>query len=249
MLIPIAALKAVKEQVRKIPNKGVDYGVLRYMNTTMCEPLSSQYTPSISFNYLGQFDQMFSSDAMFIPENEFKRLDHAAGSKRSHVIDVIGVVTDGKLQFTWVYNVGQFAKSTIQSIAQNMLYQLSRLIQSSDRESALTISDFAMANLSQEGLTNVLNKMHRGKKNQITDLYPLSPLQEGMIFHTLHDQGDEHVAPYIVQLSFMIQEMDIPTFEQAWKSVIQRHEIFVQHLYGTKLKNLYKWCMKISHLK
>ena len=45
-----------------------------------------------------------------------------------------------------------------------MLYQLSRLIQSSDRESALTISDFAMANLSQDGLTNVLNKMHRGKK-------------------------------------------------------------------------------------
>ena len=75
---PIAALKVVKEQVRKIPNKGVDYGVLRYMNATMCEQLSSQYTPSISFNYLGQFDQMFSSDAMFIPENEFKRLDHAA---------------------------------------------------------------------------------------------------------------------------------------------------------------------------
>ena len=83
---------------------------------------------------------MFSSDAMFIPENEFKRLDHVAGSKRSHVIDVIGVVTDGKLHFTWVYNVGQFAKSTIQSIAQNMLYQLSTLIQFSDRESALTIS-------------------------------------------------------------------------------------------------------------
>ncbi|XKK19627.1 hypothetical protein HFP67_28220 [Bacillus sp. CB102A.1] len=62
------------------------------MNATMCEQLSFQYTPSISFNYLGQFDQLFSSDAMFIPENEFKRLDHAAGSKRSHVIDVIGVV-------------------------------------------------------------------------------------------------------------------------------------------------------------
>lgn len=202
---PIAALKAVKEQVRKIPNKGVDYGVLRYMNATMCEQLSSQHTPSISFNYLGQFDQMFSSDAMFMPENEFKRLDHAAGSKRSHVIDVIGVVTNGKLQFTWVYNVEQFAKSKIQSMAQNMLYQLSRLIQPSDRESALTISDFAMANLNQVGLTNVLNKMNRGKNNQITDLYPLSPLQEGMIFHTLHDQGNEHVAPYIVQLSFMIK--------------------------------------------
>ncbi|MFD0772072.1 non-ribosomal peptide synthase/polyketide synthase [Bacillus sp. CGMCC 1.60114] len=224
---PIAALKAVKEQVRKIPNKGVDYGVLRYMNATMCEQLGSQHTPSISFNYLGQFDQMFSNDAMFIPENEFKRLDHASGSKRSHLIDVIGVVTDGKLQFTWVYNVGQFAKSTIQSIAQNMLHQLSRLIQSSDRESALTVSDFGMTNLNQVSLTKVLTKMNRGKNYPITDLYPLSSLQEGMIFHTLHDQGDEHVAPYIVQLSFMIKgKMDIPIFEQAWKSVIQRHEIF-----------------------
>ncbi|MGG2065340.1 non-ribosomal peptide synthase/polyketide synthase [Bacillus sp. S14(2024)] len=224
---PIAALKAVKEQVRKIPNKGVDYGVLRYMNATMCEQLGSQHTPSISFNYLGQFDQMFSNDAMFIPENEFKRLDHASGSKRSHLIDVIGVVTDGKLQFTWVYNVGQFTKSTIQSIAQNMLHQLSRLIQSSDRESALTVSDFGMTNLNQVSLTKVLTKMNRGKNYPITDLYPLSPLQEGMIFHTLHDQGDEHVAPYIVQLSFMIKgKMDIPIFEQAWKSVIQRHEIF-----------------------
>ena len=123
----------------------------------------------------------------------FRRTNLSARSCRRfqvyRIIDVIGVVTDGKLQFTWVYNVGQFAKSTIQSIAQNMLYQLSTLIQFSDRESALTISDFAMANLSQEGLTNVLNKMHRGKNNQITDLYPLSPLQEGMIFHTLHDQG------------------------------------------------------------
>ena len=105
---PIAALKLVKEQVRKIPNKGVDHGILRYLNTTMCEKWGSQHTPSISFNYLGQFDQMFSDDAMLIPENGFKRLDHASGSKRSHLIDVIGIVTDGKLQFTWVYNVGQY---------------------------------------------------------------------------------------------------------------------------------------------
>ncbi|OSX98878.1 non-ribosomal peptide synthetase [Bacillus mycoides] len=224
---PIAALKLVKEQVRKIPNKGVDHGILRYLNTTMCEKWGSQHTPSISFNYLGQFDQMFSDDAMLIPENGFKRLDHASGSKRLHLIDVIGIVTDGKLQFTWVYNVGQFAKSTIKSIAENMLHQLSKLIQSADGESALTVSDFVMANLDQASLTKVLSKMNRGNNYQITDLYPLSPLQEGMIFHTLHDQGDEHVAPYIVQLSFMIRgELDIVTFEQAWKSVIQQHEIF-----------------------
>ncbi|WP_459502279.1 non-ribosomal peptide synthetase [Bacillus sp. C1] len=224
---PVAALKAVKEQVRQIPNKGVDYGILRYLNPAMHERFESQPTPSISFNYLGQFDQMFSEDAMFAPETGFTRLDHAPGSKRSHLIDVIGIVTDGKLHFTWVYNVGQFARSTIQSVAENMLYQLSGLIHSSDGESALTVSDFAIANLTSAELNKVLAKMNRGKDQSITDLYPLSPLQEGMIFHTLHDQGDEHVAPYMVQLSFLLKgKLDILTFEQAWKSVIQQHEIF-----------------------
>ncbi|MDP1419335.1 non-ribosomal peptide synthase/polyketide synthase [Peribacillus simplex] len=224
---PIAALKAVKEQVRQIPNKGVDYGILRYLNPAMRERFQSQITPSISFNYLGQFDQMFSDDAMFAPETGFTRLDHAPGSKRSHLIDVIGIVTDGKLHFTWVYNVGQFAKSTIQSVSENMLHQLSGLIHSSGGESALTVSDFAIANLTPTDLNKVLFKMNRGKNYPITDLYPLSPLQEGMIFHTLHDQGDEHSAPYMVQLSFLFKgKLDILTFEQAWKSTIQRHEIF-----------------------
>ncbi|MFJ7936972.1 non-ribosomal peptide synthase/polyketide synthase [Peribacillus sp. NPDC096622] len=224
---PIAALKAVKEQLRQIPNKGVDYGILRYLNPAMREQFQSQITPSISFNYLGQFDQMFSNDAMFAPETGFTRLDHAPGSKRSHLIDVIGIVTDGKLHFTWVYNVGQFAKSTIQSVSENMLHQLSRLIHSSGGESALTVSDFTIANLTPTDLNKVLFKMNRGKNYPITDLYPLSPLQEGMIFHTLHDQGDEHSAPYMVQLSFLFKgNLDILTFEQAWKSTIQRHEIF-----------------------
>ncbi|MDQ0418594.1 amino acid adenylation domain-containing protein/non-ribosomal peptide synthase protein (TIGR01720 family) [Croceifilum oryzae] len=224
---PIKALKAVKEQVRQIPNKGVDYGILRYLSPEISECFQSQLTPSISFNYLGQFDQMFSDDAMFTPETEFTSLDHAHGSKRSHLIDVMGMVTDGKLHFTWVYNVGQFTKSTIQHVAENMLLQLNGLIQSSGGEDALTVSDFAIANLTSTDLTKVLSKMSRGKNHPITDLYPLSPLQEGMLFHTLHDQGDEHVAPYMVQLSFQFKgELDLSIFEQAWKSVIQRHDIF-----------------------
>ncbi|SFX55819.1 non-ribosomal peptide synthase domain TIGR01720/amino acid adenylation domain-containing protein, partial [Thermoactinomyces sp. DSM 45891] len=224
---PIESLKAVKEQVRKIPNKGVDYGVLRYLNSVIGERFQLQPTPSISFNYLGQFDQMFSDDAMFAPETGFTSLDHAHGSKRSHLIDVMGMVTDGKLHFTWAYQVGQFEKSTIQYVAENMLHQLSGLIQSSGGEDALTVSDFAIANLSPTGLTKVLSKMSRGTNYPIMDLYPLSPLQEGMLFHTLHDQGDEHSAPYIVQLSFQFKgKLNLPIFEQAWESVIQRHDIF-----------------------
>lgn len=49
---------------------------------------------------------MFFSDVMFILENEFKCLDYVVGFKWLYVIDVIGVVMDGKFYFIWVYNVG-----------------------------------------------------------------------------------------------------------------------------------------------
>ena len=54
---PIEGLKAVKEQLRRIPNRGVDYGILRYLNKGLL-PFYQQ-KPSISFNYLGQFDRCF----------------------------------------------------------------------------------------------------------------------------------------------------------------------------------------------
>ncbi|PFY28777.1 condensation domain-containing protein, partial [Bacillus toyonensis] len=60
---PIEGLKAVKEQLRRIPNHGVDYGILRYLNKEIL-PFYQQ-KPSISFNYLGQFDQVFSKESLF----------------------------------------------------------------------------------------------------------------------------------------------------------------------------------------
>ena len=66
---PIEGLKAVKEQLRRIPHRGVDYGILRYLNKGLL-PFYQQ-KPSISFNYLGQFDQVFSRDSLFMQETGF----------------------------------------------------------------------------------------------------------------------------------------------------------------------------------
>ncbi|TKI04061.1 non-ribosomal peptide synthetase, partial [Bacillus wiedmannii] len=112
---PIEGLKAVKEQLRRIPNRGVDYGILRYLNKGLL-PFYQQ-KPSISFNYLGQFDQVFSRESLFMQEIGFTFLDHAPDSKPSHLIDVIGMVKDEKLHFVWLYSREQFSKLKIQLIA------------------------------------------------------------------------------------------------------------------------------------
>ncbi|MBJ8109491.1 amino acid adenylation domain-containing protein [Bacillus cereus group sp. N6] len=155
---PIEGLKAVKEQLRRIPNRGVDYGILRYLNKGLL-PFYQQ-KPSISFNYLGQFDQVFSRESLFMQETGFTFLDHAPDSKPSHLIDVIGMVKDEKLHFVWLYSREQFSKLKIQLIADGMLRHLRQLINKPTTESAFTVSDFADAeDLTEESLSKVLLKL------------------------------------------------------------------------------------------
>ncbi|MFP3377567.1 amino acid adenylation domain-containing protein [Bacillus sp. SIMBA_069] len=155
---PFEGLKAVKEQLRRIPNRGVDYGILRYLNKGLL-PFYQQ-KPSISFNYLGQFDQVFSRESLFMQETGFTFLDHDPDSKPSHLIDVIGMVKDEKLHFVWMYSREQFSKLKIQLIADGMLRHLRQLINKPTTESAFTVSDFADAeDLTEESLSKVLLKL------------------------------------------------------------------------------------------
>ncbi|MBK5431410.1 non-ribosomal peptide synthetase [Bacillus mycoides] len=155
---PIEGLKAVKDQLRQIPNRGVDYGILRYLKKELL-PFYQQ-KPSISFNYLGQFDQVFSKESLFMQETGFTFLDHAPDSKPSHLIEVIGMVKDEKLHFVWIYSREQFSRLKIQAIADGMLRHLRQLINKPTTESAFTVSDFADAeDLTEESLSKVLLKL------------------------------------------------------------------------------------------
>jgi non-ribosomal peptide synthase protein (TIGR01720 family) len=49
------ALKRVKEQLRAIPDHGIGYGMLRYLNPSTAPILAAVPGPQISFNYLGRF--------------------------------------------------------------------------------------------------------------------------------------------------------------------------------------------------
>ncbi len=49
-------VKAVKETMRSIPDHGIGFGLLRYLNDETRPVLSARPVPEISFNYLGRFD-------------------------------------------------------------------------------------------------------------------------------------------------------------------------------------------------
>ena len=49
------ALKSIKEQLRAIPEKGLHYGLLRYLNGETAAELAALPVPELGFNYLGRF--------------------------------------------------------------------------------------------------------------------------------------------------------------------------------------------------
>ena len=60
-------------------------------------------------------------------------------------------------------------------------------------------------------------------KKNIQDIYPLSPMQQGMLFHSLLEPNS---GAYIVQISYELHgQLNIAAFTQAWQKIIDRHSI------------------------
>ncbi|MCP4215401.1 MAG: amino acid adenylation domain-containing protein [bacterium] len=78
-------------------------------------------------------------------------------------------------------------------------------------------ADFTYNDLPAE----VLEKLE--KQYPVEDIYPLSPMQEGMLFHSLYL---DKRAPYFVQISYRLHgTLDIRFIEKALKALLKRHEI------------------------
>jgi amino acid adenylation domain-containing protein len=64
------------------------------------------------------------------------------------------------------------------------------------------------------------------RRDDIAGVYPLSPMQEGMLFHGLLESGGDAVIPYVMQLSFTARgRLDLAVFEESWNRLIARHDV------------------------
>jgi amino acid adenylation domain-containing protein/non-ribosomal peptide synthase protein (TIGR01720 family) len=163
---PGEALKSVKEQLRSIPNRGIGYGVLRYLNedTSIREKLAFFPSAQVSFNYLGQFDQVLKASSVLCEAKEFKS-EQSGLNRRSHILGISGLIRSGKLEMTWAYSDKIHKRDTIERLASGFMEALTNLIdhcQSKDEQS-YTPSDFSAAKLNQKQLDKFLAKINKKK--------------------------------------------------------------------------------------
>jgi non-ribosomal peptide synthase protein (TIGR01720 family) len=154
-------LKATKEQLRAVPNRGIGYGVLRYLGDDEVAARLPGPAP-VSFNYLGRFGQEIGADAhTFGPGAEATGPDHAAGGSRAHVVDVNGGISDGRLQMSWVYSANLHERATIERVASDFVATLHALIAhcAAPEAGGVTPSDFPLAGLDQSELDELVQKL------------------------------------------------------------------------------------------
>jgi amino acid adenylation domain-containing protein/non-ribosomal peptide synthase protein (TIGR01720 family) len=157
---PGEALKSVKEQLRRIPNRGIGFGVLRYLsdNAEVATKLRELPQAEILFNYLGQIDRVLSGSPLFLLAKESGGPAHSLKVSRFYSLEVNGLVVGNQLQLHWTYSQTIHKRSTIERLAESFVEALRSLIahcQSPDA-GGFTPSDFPLAQLGQDELDAVL---------------------------------------------------------------------------------------------
>ncbi|MGH3672082.1 MAG: amino acid adenylation domain-containing protein, partial [Pseudonocardiaceae bacterium] len=210
-------LKAVKEQLRAIPHRGLSYGALRHL--TGAGGLTGKPAPQISFNYLGQFDWAGTVADHGLYQRIPDGLDSDAGptTTRDHLLDVAGRVEHEQLELTWYYSEEVHDESTVTQLAQAMIGALQQIVEHCARPGAggRTPSDFPLAGLDQLQVDRLV-----GDGRAIEDAYPLTPMQAGMAFHSL-SQGEQAV--YLEQFTLILDGVPDPAMlGAAWQQVVDR---------------------------
>jgi amino acid adenylation domain-containing protein/non-ribosomal peptide synthase protein (TIGR01720 family) len=159
---PGDALRQVKEQLRSIPNGGIGFGVLRYLSNA--SQLKTDNPVELSFNYLGQLDQILDSNSLFSGASESIGPQQSLQGRQRYALEVGAAVAQGQLHVRFTYNEHLHTAETIQEVMHSYMKALRELIAHCQSEEAggFTPSDFALIELNQQELDLALSEIDFG---------------------------------------------------------------------------------------
>ncbi len=220
------ALKAVKEQLRAVPGRGIGYGLLRYL--TQDEGVRRRLRPErqaeVSFNYLGQFDQKrfdlggIAGPALRIA-GEPTGSAHSPQARRAHLIEINAAAAGEGLRVEWTYSPQAHRRESIEGLAESFMQELRGLIREGEvgGGDSYTPADFPLASLSQQQMKKVV-----GGQADVEDIYPLSPMQQDLLLYKIQLPKSQ---AYVGQLCCTFYgALNTSAFKRAWQAAMGRHE-------------------------
>ncbi|MGV0837952.1 amino acid adenylation domain-containing protein [Mycolicibacterium thermoresistibile] len=220
-----AVVKAAKEQLRALPD-GLSYGLLRYLNPDV-ELTGPE--PTISFNYLGRLGAGNAelSDELWRIDQDAVAITAAASAVDTplgHTVELNAGILDGDqdggagpvLHATWTWALSVLNHQQISRINELWAEALTGICTHVQHGGGgLTPSDIAPARLTQPQLDELTGQ------ERVADVLPLTPLQQGLLFHAETVPGSEDL--YAVQLDLTVTgPLDPDRLRAAVQQVIRR---------------------------
>ncbi|WP_269759903.1 condensation domain-containing protein, partial [Variovorax sp. E3] len=137
---------------------------------------------------------------------------------QAHEFAINARVYEGELSLAVSYGRERHREADVRAWTQRLREELQALVAHCTGGAAgVTPSDFALASLTQAQLDALALDATR-----VQDLYPLSPMQQGMLFHSEYDGGG---TAYVTQLRIDVQGLEVERFRRAWQQVVERHDV------------------------
>ncbi len=228
---PCEAVKFIQQQLRQVPQRGIGYGILRYLaaDQSVKDQLRAQPQAEVSFNYLGQFDRQQSllnkhsdsaaNELQWAIKSLFQGMTGPVRSlreQRSHLLDINGYITSGKLYVEWTYSGNLHQKSTIECQARCFIKFLQSLIDTAKTVHLPISADFPV----DQSDLSILEQL-TDRYQSVEDIYPLSPMQQLMLNQTL--QSPDSSAYHVQWYCTIRGNLNIDAFQHAWQQVVDRH--------------------------
>ncbi len=222
-----AAIKAVKEQLAAVPNHGVGYGVLRHLDHESGRALAQMPGAQLSFNYLGRLTSGHIPDEIrdigWVPDDVDLDPNRTSALAAASAIDINAMVVDGAdgphLTATFAYVPRVVAAERVEELAELWLDALTGLATHVGHADAggLTPSDVPLVAVRQRQI-----EQWESQYAGVHDIWPLPPLQAGLLFHTRLAAGSLDV--YVAQLSLELAgAVDSDRLRAAMDAVVARH--------------------------
>ncbi|MET1177067.1 amino acid adenylation domain-containing protein [Peribacillus simplex] len=200
-----STLRNTKNILRNVPNKGFDFGILKYISNR-----NHNYPDSlVSYNYLGQFNNtgdMAQTNSSNIDSNY----------KFPYKLNFVASIVNNRLMLNII---GDSNNENFRMICKEVEVHLNKILSgSADLYDSIVETDFEAEKIVDGStITHFINKF-----NNIEEIYPVTSLQEGMLFHSEVTQSPE----YISQLSIdLVGDLDLAKLEEAWNETCRKYDV------------------------
>ena len=221
------AVKAVKEQLRQVPDKGFGWGLLRYLHPTIGLELARGARASIALNYLGRVSATSRGDST----DEWSIVPGGIGAAAdrdlplAYALELNAITVDGPdgpaLTAHWTWASHLLREPWVTEVIDTWARVLTALVTLTARDSTvggLTSSDVPLVAVTQADI----ERLEARVAAPLDDILPLAPLQQGLLFHVLRDTTGPDV--YVMQTVLQVNGADDgERWREALQTVLQRH--------------------------